>query len=228
MPNAGSPVINAGDPAFVSPPTTDQRGPGYARVFGGRIDIGAVEAASPHVVSTQVNDGSAQRSRVTSITVTFDTVVTFAGAPAAAFTLIRNSDSAAVGFTAQANVVNGETVVVLSSFTGSATDFSSLADGRYTLTAVASQISSAGLALDGGAGTGTNYTFTDGQGLFRFFGDANGDQVVNGFDFGFFKNAFGTSTGDLNYLSYFDLNGDGVINGFDFGQFRTRFGTSLP
>ena len=81
MPNAGSPVINAGDPAFAPPPANDQRGTGYARVFGGRIDIGAVEVASPHILSTQVNDGSAQRSRVTSLTITFDTPVTFAGAP---------------------------------------------------------------------------------------------------------------------------------------------------
>ncbi len=45
-----SPAINAGDPNFVPPPYYDQRGEGYPRVRGGRIDIGAVEfqsAASP-------------------------------------------------------------------------------------------------------------------------------------------------------------------------------------
>jgi hypothetical protein len=84
------------------------------------------------------------------------------------------------------------------------------------------------MALDGGSGAGTNYTFSDAQGLFRIYGDVNGDQTVNGLDFGFFRNAFGTQTGDANYLNYLDINGDGVINGFDFGQFRTRFGTTLP
>jgi predicted outer membrane repeat protein len=39
----GSPAIDAGDPAFSPPPEYDQRGPGYSRVIGGRIDIGAVE-----------------------------------------------------------------------------------------------------------------------------------------------------------------------------------------
>jgi hypothetical protein len=39
----GSPCINAGDPAFVGPSDFDQRGPGYARVVDGRIDIGAFE-----------------------------------------------------------------------------------------------------------------------------------------------------------------------------------------
>jgi hypothetical protein len=81
---------------------------------------------------------------------------------------------------------------------------------------------------DGDLQQGGNYTFGDAQGLFRYFGDVNGDQTVNGFDLGFFRNAFGTQFGDANYLSYLDINGDGVINGFDLGQFRTRFGTMLP
>ncbi|HET9212178.1 MAG TPA: choice-of-anchor Q domain-containing protein [Thermoanaerobaculia bacterium] len=41
LPAGNSPVINAGDPAFTPPPSTDQRG--FARVSGGRIDMGAVE-----------------------------------------------------------------------------------------------------------------------------------------------------------------------------------------
>ena len=40
----GSPAINAGDPNFTSPPETDQRGMGFARIRGGRIDIGAFES----------------------------------------------------------------------------------------------------------------------------------------------------------------------------------------
>ena len=44
LPQTGSPAINAGDPSFTSPPFTDQRG--YARVVGGRIDIGAVESGA--------------------------------------------------------------------------------------------------------------------------------------------------------------------------------------
>jgi uncharacterized delta-60 repeat protein len=176
-----------------------------------------------------VNDGSAQRSRVTSLTVRFSGQVTFSGSPDQAFTLLRNGGGA-VSFTATVSVQNGGTVVLLDHFTGSETEFGSLADGRYTLTALASQISAGGQALDGDAdGTpGGNLVFSDAQGFFRLFGDLNGDQTVNGFDLGFFRNAFGTQTGDPNYLSYLDLNGDGVINGFDLGQFRTRFGAMLP
>src|SRR5207253_8076850 len=125
-------------------------------------------AAYPHVASTRVNDGNVQRSRVTSLTVTFDTQVTFASTVAAAFTLTRNGGGS-VNFGATSSVVGGVTVVTLTKFTGTETQFGSLRDGRYTLTALASQISANGRPLDGnGDGTGgDNYTFGDTQGLFR-------------------------------------------------------------
>jgi hypothetical protein len=160
--------------------------------------------------------------------VTFSTQVTFATSAGAAFTLTRSSDNAAVTFTATASVVGGVTVVTLNGFGGAATEFSSLADGRYTLTALASQISAGGQQLDGGGGAGTNYAFGSAQGLFRFYGDVTGDGVVNGADFAFFRPAFGTTLGNPAYLAYLDFDGDGAINGTDFGQFRSRFGTALP
>lgn len=43
LPAPGSPAVNAGDPAFTPPPNNDQRGAGFPRVVGGRIDIGSVE-----------------------------------------------------------------------------------------------------------------------------------------------------------------------------------------
>jgi hypothetical protein len=186
--------------------------------------------APPRVVGTQVNDGNAQRSRVTSLTVTFSTAVAFATTPGAAFTLTRTGDGAAVAFTATAGVVGGVTVVTLSGFGGAATEFGSLADGRYTLTALAGQISAGGQPLDGNGDltAGDDYTFGDSQGLFRYYGDVNGDRTVNGLDFGLFRTAFGTSLGNPLYLDYLDVNGDGAINGLDFGPFRARFGIPLP
>jgi len=44
LPAPASPAINAGDAAFVPPPSTDQRG--GARVVGGHVDMGAVERGS--------------------------------------------------------------------------------------------------------------------------------------------------------------------------------------
>jgi hypothetical protein len=175
--------------------------------------------APPRVAATQVNDGSAQRSRVTSLTVTFSTQVSFASTPGAAFTLTRNSDNANVMFTATANVVGGATVVTLNNFTSSATQFGSLADGRYTLTALASQISAGGQHMT------SNYTFGDAQGLFRFFGDINGDRHVDIADFGLFSQSI---FNPANYNAAFDFNGDGVIDIADFGQFSIRLFTMLP
>jgi hypothetical protein len=40
----GSVAIDAGDPSFAGPPDFDQRGPGFPRVAGGRIDMGAFES----------------------------------------------------------------------------------------------------------------------------------------------------------------------------------------
>jgi hypothetical protein len=182
------------------------------------------------VQAVRVNDGGAQRSRVTSLAVTFSTPVTFASTPGAAFALTRTSDGAAVTFTATASIVGGVTVVTLSGFTGAATEFGSLADGRYTLTARAGQITGYGRPLDGnGDGTGgEDFTFGATQGLLRLYGDVTGDGKVNDADFALFRPAYGRAAGDPAYLAALDYNGDGVINGLDFGEFRTRFGSTLP
>jgi len=182
------------------------------------------------VTNTRINDGAAQRSRVTSLAVTFSEQVTFSITPGTAFTLVRNSDGAIVMFDATATIVGGATVVTLSNFGGNPTRFGSLADGRYTLTALASQISFANEPLDGdrdGTG-GDNFTLTDFGGLYCFFGDANGDQHVDIADFGFFSSSFNLSTGQTGFLAAFDFNNDGHIDIADFGQFSVRFFTVLP
>lgn len=46
-PFAGSPAVDAGDPTFTAPPDYDQRGPGFPRVLGGRLDMGAHESFLP-------------------------------------------------------------------------------------------------------------------------------------------------------------------------------------
>ena len=44
---SGSPAISAGDPNFVPPPYYDQRGLGFDRVRGNRIDVGSFENQWP-------------------------------------------------------------------------------------------------------------------------------------------------------------------------------------
>jgi hypothetical protein len=223
----GSPAINAGN--ITVGLAFDQRGPNHPRVVGSAADIGAFEIGPPAVSSVVVDDGSTQRSRITSLSVVFSTQVTFAGAVGNSFTLTRIGGGA-VNFTATAIVIGGVTVVTLTGFTGNETQFGSLADGRYTLTALASQISAGGLGLDGnGDGTpGDNFNFGDAQGLFRFFGDINGDRHVDIADFGLLSSTFNLHAGQTGFLAAFDFNGDGVIDIADFGQFSIRFFTPLP
>jgi hypothetical protein len=199
----------------------------------------------PTVAGVQVNDGSAQRSQVRSIQVTFSTGVTFAGTgtvnanAAAAFQLTHLTNGINVGLTANVTANGtGQTVVTLS-FSGSEIDSAtatnpagtSLADGLYSLTILSSKVSAGGEVLNGGGPNG-NYVSpsdTGGNGLklYRLYGDINGDGVINAFDFSQFRLAYGSSSADLAYMALFDLDGNGAINAFDFAQFRTRYGSSV-
>jgi hypothetical protein len=59
----GSPAMDSGNPSFAAPPGFDQRGAPFARVFGGRIDIGAFEAQPIiFVVDTNVDESDGDYS----------------------------------------------------------------------------------------------------------------------------------------------------------------------
>jgi hypothetical protein len=230
-PLAGSPVLNAGDPNFASPPgpANDERGTGYARVQLGRIDIGATEAQVAKVASVVVNGGAQQRSRVTDLTITFNSVVTLPANPANAFTLINTTlQNVAVTLSVDLSASTPSQTIAKLSWTGPITEGGgSLIDGNYTLTILGSQITGeGGMQLDGnGDGTpgGDNVST-----LYRLFGDVNGDKAVDGFDLTAFRNAFGSVQGNASYVPFLDFNGDGAIDGADLTQFRNRFGVILP
>jgi hypothetical protein len=194
----------------------------------------------PKVLGVQVNDGSAQRSQVRSIQVTFSGPVTFSGgnaSAAAAFQLTHLTDNNLVGLTANVTTnVSGQTVVTLT-FSGSEIDSAtagnaagaSLADGMYRLTVLSSKVSAGGEALNGGADyvSPTDTAGGTGLDLYRLFGDINGDGVVNAYDFGQFRLAYGSNSSNPAYLALFDADGSGAINAFDYGQFRLRYGISV-
>jgi len=195
-----------------------------ADAYGNTVSTTAKVAVAPRPTLTGavVNDGSAQRSRVTSLTVTFAGQVTVG---AGAFVLTRTGDGATIALTATVSYVGGQTVVTVT-FAGPGTEFGSLADGRYTLKVRGSLLADAnGNPVDaGGTGTpGSDYQLS----FFRLFGDVSGDGAVNGTDFGRFRLAFGQAAGNPGYDPAFDWNGDGAVNGTDFGQFRSRFGSRI-
>jgi hypothetical protein len=220
---ATSPLIDKGsNPANLN---TDQRGAGFARVFGPAADIGAfeVQPGPAQVSSVVVNAGQpnlVQRSMVTSMTVTFSRLVTFGGSAINAFQLTRTGPSTPNGSVTLAVDLTGSTAtqtVARLTFSGALTEgANSLIDGDYTLTVASAQ-------LQGGLQSGDSVTS-----LFRLFGDVNGDKAVDGFDLTMFRNALGSVQGNASYLAYLDFNGDGAIDGADLTQFRNRFGVILP
>jgi len=73
LPNGGSPVIDAGDPAFVGPPSTDERG--VTRVNNGRVDMGAAEVQLITNADVSVTKTAAPGPYIASLPVTFNIAV---------------------------------------------------------------------------------------------------------------------------------------------------------
>ncbi len=165
-----------------------------------------------------INDGSAQRSRLTSLHVTFSQIVSLPANPADAFQLKRQLGDIPVNLSA---VHAGNAVTI--SFVSGPMDFGSLADGRYTLTMIASKINMGNFDGNGDGMPGDDFSLvgTPANGLFRLFGDADGDGTVAANDFIQFRLALGGSN------PIFDFDGDGAVAASDFIQFRLRFGGSI-
>ena len=181
--------------------------------------IGDALAGAPRKVeSVVVNDGSAQRSMVNSLTVTFDgAAILDPGAIE-----LRRQDGSLVDVQLSISLVGGKTVAVLT-FAGPEFVGGSLADGSYTLTVRADRVHDRwGRELDGDGDGSAGGDRVDG--FSRLFGDSDGDGDVDRQDRDRFRSAFGTSAGDAGYLWYFDFDGDGDVDGRDNGQFNRRFG----
>jgi predicted outer membrane repeat protein len=247
----GSPLLNAGNPTTTL--TTDQRG--VPRVIGPHEDIGAYEYQPITVTGVQVNDGSAQRSEVRSLAVTFSGPVSFAGGngnAAAAFQLqhVQTGDNVNLAAVVSTNGA-GQTVVTLTflptnvngvddtdAVSASNGGQLSLADGRYQLTVFSSAVSDAALgwALDDDANgvPGGNYVTPAETAysptalhLYRLFGDATGDGVVDLSDLTAFRGSYNAGTGNPAYLSYLDADNSGVVDSTDLTEFRNRYNHSV-
>jgi hypothetical protein len=160
----------------------------------------------PRVENVVLNDGHAQRSKINSITVTFDSLVTI---DPGAFELRRQGTNTPVGLVVALREENSRTVAVLT-FRGHGIIGGSLFEGRYTLLIHGDKIrGTAGQSLDG-----------DGDGIeggnrreefFRRFGDSDGDGDVDATDRRQFLTTLGSRAGGPDYLWYFDFNDDGRV-----------------
>ncbi|MFL5330841.1 MAG: hypothetical protein ACJ8C4_18235 [Gemmataceae bacterium] len=162
--------------------------------FGGGLMEGRT-AIAPAVSAIQVNDGSAQRSQVTSLQVTFNQLVSLTSG---AFTISGPAGSMSYTLSTSLSTPT-QTVAVFS--------FLQLADGRYQFHMPAQEITnSAGQHLT------TDYQYD----FHRFFGDANGDATVDQTDYLVFRNSIGTSD------PIFDFNNDNAVDQSDYLAFRDR------
>jgi WD40-like Beta Propeller Repeat len=196
---------------------------GYGDMVSGDLDynfdVFSALNQPPRVSATTVADGSAQRSIERSLTVTIDQPVTFAGDPAAAFTLTRTGPGGSATVPVTATVVTGNSTVVTLTFSGPLTQFGSLVDGRYELKLAANHVIGTD-ALDGNNDgiAGDDYTFD----FYRLFGDADGDGWVSASDFAQIRLSLFSAN------NIFDFDGDGYVSAYDFFQFRLRFNSGLP
>ncbi|MFK7767248.1 MAG: M4 family metallopeptidase [Mariniblastus sp.] len=180
--------------------------------------------------STTIDNGTAQRSTVRELVVTFDDIVTVS---TGAFSLIQRGPAGGAVTLGQSVTESGGATIVTLTFSGQFVNAGSLNDGNYELTVDGSLIQStaSGQLLDGDSDgvAGGNYLFGDtiDDQFFRFFGDSDGDRDVDGIDFGQFRNTFFKSAGDPDYNRDFDYDDDGDVDGIDFGQFRQRFFSNL-
>ncbi len=101
---ANSPAVNAGDPAFAAAGATDQRG--FARVFGGRLDIGAYERGSGALPAITLSHAPATplAGRPLTFTATVSPALPWSTAPAASGAVAFRIDGVAVG---TSKLVNG-------------------------------------------------------------------------------------------------------------------------
>ena len=189
-------------------------------------------AAPPSVVDIQINDGSAQRSMITELTVTFDTIV---DAPASAFEITNlglvgsPASDPVTSLIVNTATVAGQTVATIT-FGDDGTGAGSTVDERLTTNSLANGIyelviSGTGITLPGG-GTpmGADEVFGGDPAVdnfFRIYGNVSGDGNVNFGDFATdFLPAFGSMPGDAGYQDELDFDGNDNIN---FGDFATGF-----
>jgi hypothetical protein len=174
------------------------------------------------VQAVQINDGSAQRAMVNSITINFSRAV-------------GTVDDGAFKVTAQQ--AGGDPTVVVTwnaartaatlTFTGSLIVAGSLQDGRFSLVIDSTKIHDASGGLLDGDGDGLSGGARAADAFFRLFGDSDGDGDVDNLDLFRFRQSFGLTSADPNYKSYFDFDGDGDVDNLDLFHFRQRFGTTL-
>ncbi len=193
--------------------------PGAYTVTAGLNGVGGnatvTTAVAPVVSSFQVNDGSAQRSMVDSLTVSFNEAVTLTAGDITLNLLSQTGGaSTPVNFTLTPQGAAATTWIL--TFTDPSDIGGSLPDGAYELS-----VAAAGVTSNQGLNMSATQNFT----FWRLYGDYLGLGAVSGDDFAQLVTLLGKQTNSTNW--YVDYDGDGVITGNDFSAFVARLGHSI-
>ena len=198
------------------------------------IDSVSVTASQPVTTSTvagsTINDGSSQRSQITSLSFEFDGLVDHAELVSSAFTL-QNIDTSTSLLSSQLIVTpsdaGGRTTIVVTFGVGNSVVLrsgtgalgNSLADGNYEFRMLSSQISS--LQQDfvfGGQNAGVPAANNDN--FFRLYGDMDGDGDTDSNDLqDSFAPAFFSVLGDASFAAGLDGDGDGDVDANDLNDY---------
>ena len=179
---------------------------------------------TPQIAELTINDGSNQRSNLTSIDLVFDAEV---DAPAAAFE-VRNraTDTVVSSLIVDTSLVSGQTLARLTFGDGDGVvsrgdQANSLIDGNYQVTVFGSQVNYTNTSIQ----LATDFVFGDeaADQLFRFFGDSDGDRDVDIQDLAGFGSAFRQTSLDEGFIDSFDHDGDLDVDIQDLSQFGNRF-----
>ena len=179
----------------------------------------------PTVLSVQINDGLAQRSMVTNITVQFSSNVSASlGSDDLRLRNLNTNEMIAPADMAVDYDVTNQTARF--TFPGLTSTGRSLANGNHAAMLVASGITDdSGQQLDGngdGAG-GDSYLFE----FFRWFGDLDGDRDVGPTDLLGLRDTWDRTGADAQYNPALDSDGDGDVGVLDLLTFRETFDTRL-
>ena len=180
----------------------------------------------PQVTSVALNAAEAQQSAVETLSVLFDREVAIADG---AFSVVQRSTAteetfADVTINLTEQVINNQTQVTVQFDSHVRNTDNALEDGNYQLTVDASLVTNDGVPLS------ENLVFGDveADGFFAYYGDSDGNRILNIFDLLAFRQTFGASAGDPSYSFFMDFQANGAVNIFDLLEFRNRFLTTLP
>lgn len=175
-----------------------------------RVSSSNPDLTPPTVDAFQVNDGSAQRSRVASIDVAFSERLALHPELFRVDRIGPGGQMQPVKFQLDLSASQATHSVARLVFSGPSLQFGSLVDGLYQVTVADNYVDFAG-----NAGALATYSFH------RLFGDSDGNRIVDAVDLLALRGSFLGS--DLT----FDFDGNGQVDTFDTLQFRLRFLRSI-